>query len=273
MLANHVLFNDKSNKTNSMSSEESKRITSHSWVPKYKREFGETPPVVPSGAIFSEGSDDMASIPSGDPDIRLLSSSRMSNLNSTRVSSLDSERIGSSSFDWLQNILSSHKALHSTTAEPVSTRDLVAATLLGDETETPLLHPEPTSEQAAEPMAMPPAVREYVDVVTEKDVLSERGGKANHHKGNKRYRKIVSEMKAQYRHINAKTAKTDLSKSIVDYVYSYGGRFLKKDKDKEGRYLVMTKAEARKKTSQALRETKLLKWTDVDMEEDAEEEY
>jgi hypothetical protein len=34
----------------------------------------------------------------------------------------------------------------------------------------------------------------------------------------------------------------------------------------------MTKAEARKKTSQALRETKQLKWTDVDVEDDVQVE-
>ena len=73
-------------------------------------------------------------------------------------------------------------------------------------------------------------------MVTEGDKLSERGGKANHHKGNKRYRKAVSEMKAQDRHIEAKTAKIDLAKSIVEYVDNY-----------DGRYFVMTKAAARKR--------------------------
>ena len=267
MLADHIPFSDKSNKTHIMSSEEGKRITSHSWLHKYKREFGEAPAVT-STAMFSEGSsDDVASIPSTDPALRLLSSSRVSTLDTCRVSSLNSDRIGSMSFDWLQNVLSSQQALHSTTEQPISTRDLVTA-LLQDKTETPSLHPEHIDEHAVEPVALPPAAREYIDAdaITELDILSERGGKANHHIGNKRYRKFVSETKAQYRNIKAKTAKTDLAVYLVNYVHGYGGRFLKKCED--GRYLVMTKAEARKKTSQALRETKQLKWIDGDFEED-----
>ena len=54
--------------------------------------------------------------------------------------------------------------------------------------------------------------------------------------------------------------KTDLSRAIVEHVCNYGGRFVKKE-DMTGRYYILTKAEARKKTSQALRETKELKWT------------
>ena len=67
-------------------------------------------------------------------------------------------------------------------------------------------------------------------------------------------------MKMMYRKTEAKAIKTDLSRAIVEHVCNYGGRFIKKD-DNTGRYYVLTKAEARKKTSQALRETKELKWT------------
>eukprot|EP00547_Thalassionema_nitzschioides_P001936 CAMPEP_0194200888 /NCGR_PEP_ID=MMETSP0156-20130528/1318_1 /TAXON_ID=33649 /ORGANISM="Thalassionema nitzschioides, Strain L26-B" /LENGTH=407 /DNA_ID=CAMNT_0038925957 /DNA_START=410 /DNA_END=1633 /DNA_ORIENTATION=+ len=92
------------------------------------------------------------------------------------------------------------------------------------------------------------------------DIISGRGGKSNHHPGNKRFRQVVDEMKNKYRTTNVKTDKTALSKAIVDYVESYGGRFLTKKNAKGGHYRVMTKAESRKKTSQALRETKELKW-------------
>jgi hypothetical protein len=95
--------------------------------------------------------------------------------------------------------------------------------------------------------------------IREWDILSGRGGKSNHHKGNKRFRQVVAEMKAKYKTTDAKTDKTALSKAIVEYVNGYGGRFLKKDAGQSA-YRVMTKAEARKKTSQALRETKELKW-------------
>lgn len=115
----------------------------------------------------------------------------------------------------------------------------------------PLVSPQQASEAPA---------RLYIDETREWDVLCGRGGRSNHHSGNKRYRHVVSEMKAMYRTTDAKNLKTDLSRAIVEHVCNYGGRFIKKD-EKVGRYYVLTKAEARKKTSQALRETKELKWT------------
>ena len=101
---------------------------------------------------------------------------------------------------------------------------------------------------------------QYVEEATELDILCGRGGKSNHWKGNKKYRQVVSEMKASYRNIGSKSAKTDLSRAIVEHVYKYGGRFLKMEKG-EKKYVVLTAAEARKKTSQALREAKDVKWT------------
>lgn len=92
------------------------------------------------------------------------------------------------------------------------------------------------------------------------DILSGRGGKSNHHTGNKRFRQIVAEMKSKYRTTSDKEDKTALSRAIVKYILENGGRFLKKEAGKHC-WTVMTIAEARKKTSQALRETKELKWT------------
>jgi hypothetical protein len=100
----------------------------------------------------------------------------------------------------------------------------------------------------------------YVPKITELDVMCGRGGKTNHHAGNKRYRQVVSQMKASYKHIESKSAKTDLSRAIVEHVFKYGGRFLKADKD-SGKFILLTPAEARKKTSQALREAKHVMWT------------
>mmetsp|Transcript_951 Transcript_951/g.1177 ORF Transcript_951/g.1177 Transcript_951/m.1177 type:complete len:325 (+) Transcript_951:173-1147(+) len=113
----------------------------------------------------------------------------------------------------------------------------------------------------------PPSAKETVlpdqvsdDAIQEWDILSGRGGKSNHHPGNKRFRQVVDEMKSKYRTTNVKTDKTALSKAIVDYVEGYGGRFLTRKNGKPGHYRIMAKAESRKKTSQALRETKELKW-------------
>ena len=102
--------------------------------------------------------------------------------------------------------------------------------------------------------------RLYVETIRDTDVLCGRGGRSNHHPGNKRYRHVISEMKLMYKKTEAKSTKTDLSRTIVDHVCRYGGRFIKKE-ESTGRYYVLTRGEARKKTSQALRENKVLKWT------------
>jgi hypothetical protein len=117
-----------------------------------------------------------------------------------------------------------------------------------------------TGDAQGNPTARDPRGLLFVDAILEADVLCGRGGLSNHHPGNKRFRRVVSEMKRTYRSTETKNNKTSLSRAIVDHVCNYGGRFIKKD-DKTGRYHVLTKADARKKTSQALRETKELKWT------------
>ena len=85
------------------------------------------------------------------------------------------------------------------------------------------------------------------------DILCGRGGRSNNHPGNKRFRDVVNEMRMMYQNTETKAFKTDVSRAIVEHCYSYGARFLKVDED-TGKYFVLTNAEARKKTSQALRE-------------------
>jgi len=102
--------------------------------------------------------------------------------------------------------------------------------------------------------------RIYVDRINDTDVLSGRGGKSNNHPGNKRYRQAINDMKLTYSNTKGKLKKTDLSHSIVDHVYQYGGRFIKKDESTD-KYFLLTRKEARRKTSQALREHKEIKWT------------
>lgn len=126
--------------------------------------------------------------------------------------------------------------------------------------EEPALPPEELASDPGTSVAYVEGGRSYVDDITERDILCGRGGKSNHHQGNKKYRQVVGFMKCKYQNCPAKTQKTDLSRKIVEYCHSYGGRFVKKDGD-NNRYYVLTKDEARKKTSQALRETKVLKWT------------
>uniref|UniRef100_A0A7S1ZNQ2 DUF6824 domain-containing protein n=1 Tax=Ditylum brightwellii TaxID=49249 RepID=A0A7S1ZNQ2_9STRA len=93
-------------------------------------------------------------------------------------------------------------------------------------------------------------------IPTEKDVLFGRGGKGNHHPGNKEYRAFVKDLKEQYTR-SSKAEKTALSKSIIDYIKSSGGRFLMQDEN-DGWYEATNQA-ARKKVSQAFREAERIK--------------
>lgn len=95
-----------------------------------------------------------------------------------------------------------------------------------------------------------PEKKIYVEPV-DNDVLLGRGGRSNHHPGNKRYREEVKNLQKWYLDIEDKDEKTDLSQCLVDYVKSYNGRFL--EKDNFGWYEVPNIV-ARRKASQALRE-------------------
>jgi len=147
--------------------------------------------------------------------------------------------------------------------------DLLRAVSLAQENTSPLVkipkqeEPELTTTPTMSPkyqVKTDSEGRQYVTNITDLDILCGRGGKSNHHPGNKKYRQVVDEIKGMYRRTATKTVKTDLSRAIVDHVQTYGGRFVKKD-EKSGHYHLLSKCEARKKTSQALRETKALKWT------------
>jgi hypothetical protein len=91
-------------------------------------------------------------------------------------------------------------------------------------------------------------------VPTEVDVLLGRGGKSNNHPGNNRYRSEVYKLQDWYKTC-IKTSKTNLSQCLVDWVHSYGGRFLALD-SKTKTWFVVDNLRARKKCSQALRESK-----------------
>jgi hypothetical protein len=236
----------------------SKRITSSSWVPKYEKEFGAPPAVTSSSSIFSDGSEqDLASIiPSIDPALHLSSDSSLDPfpLSDLNWMSTMAERV--SSWDWvIEHLLDGEQMEEDPTpSSPKLAGEMMAvksAVLFPNVT----LEKKPAEEVLQTHLDVVPALLEYVDTddINEMDVLAGRGGKVNNHPGNIRYRNVVSETKAQYKNAS-RTDKTTLVKIVVKHVHNYGGRFLKKDKKDGGRYFVMTEAEARKKTSQALRQ-------------------
>lgn len=96
-----------------------------------------------------------------------------------------------------------------------------------------------------------PEVMDYCEV-TDEDVLLGRGGRSNHHAGNKRY--LIEKEKIQPRYLAAdKDAKTGISQELVDIVENWGGRFLKLDEE-TNRWYKVKNIVARKKASQTLRE-------------------
>ena len=128
----------------------------------------------------------------------------------------------------------------------------------------PVLHSFPTAEKhidetSSEELKAKILVRS--DEIQRMDVLSGRGGKSNHHIGNKVFRHLVTEMKAAYQSSKTRTEKASLAESIVEKVHRMGGQFLTQNKAcLEPQWRLMTKVEARRKTSQALRETRTLQW-------------
>jgi len=102
------------------------------------------------------------------------------------------------------------------------------------------------------PRKIIPDVKEYVEF-TETDVLFGRGGRSNHHPGNKAYRDIVTRQQDHYRSCD-KNEKTKVAQGIVDHVHNeINGRFLELDKDCQ-RWFLVPHVVARRKVGQALRE-------------------
>ncbi|CAB9522232.1 expressed unknown protein [Seminavis robusta] len=94
-----------------------------------------------------------------------------------------------------------------------------------------------------------PEVKKYHEK-TELDILCGRGTLCNTWKGNNHYRAVVDEAKPTYNTLD-RHEKTIMSLAIVDRMIGEGRRFLKKDKNG---WFEITRAAAREKAAQALRE-------------------
>ncbi|GKY91340.1 hypothetical protein MPSEU_000106200 [Mayamaea pseudoterrestris] len=91
-------------------------------------------------------------------------------------------------------------------------------------------------------------------LVTDYDILCGRGGLTNHHKGNRRFRDIVTLHRPDYVRAS-KIQKPSVARVIVRAIRNGDppGRFLRKD-DKSGKWIDIGDKKAAEKTSQALRE-------------------
>jgi hypothetical protein len=92
------------------------------------------------------------------------------------------------------------------------------------------------------------------------DVISDRGGKSNHSVGNRYFRSLIQQRREEYKSKIFRYEKAGVSKSILDEIHRLGGRFWNHD-DKDDKWNEMIDIDAIGKISQALRETRPLKWT------------
>lgn len=93
------------------------------------------------------------------------------------------------------------------------------------------------------------------------DVLLERGGKGNRHRGSKYYRHLINKHREGYQSLpeSSKAAKMKISFSVVLQLKETGARFIHKQK---GIYYIINDRRARNKVSQALREKNMRLMTD-----------
>jgi hypothetical protein len=111
----------------------------------------------------------------------------------------------------------------------------------------------PPKQSKRKPRKIIPENKEYIDQYSDEDVLFGRGGRSNHHPGNKLYRDFVTERQPYYRNCD-KNEKTKVAQSIVDsIILEHKGRFLELERETNRWYLVPNIV-ARRKVGQALRE-------------------
>ena len=96
----------------------------------------------------------------------------------------------------------------------------------------------------------PTETKEGVSIYESLDVLCGRGGGTNLHEGNRFYRDLILSHRTAYDDAT-KAMKPEIAREIVQRIRERGGRFLRRGKD--GLYYDIGDAEAKAKTSQALR--------------------
>jgi hypothetical protein len=111
----------------------------------------------------------------------------------------------------------------------------------------------PPKPSKRKPRKIIPENKDYVDEYSDLDILFGRGGRSNHHPGNKTYRDMVTDRQPYYRNCD-KNEKTKVAQTIVNSINrEHSGRFLELEKG-TNRWYVVPNIVARRKVGQALRE-------------------
>ena len=131
--------------------------------------------------------------------------------------------------------------------------DFAAAEILKSQKAAPTDSKMAPKQSKRKPRKVIPLYKDYISVYKDTDVLFGRGGRSNHHPGNKIYRDIVTERQPYYRKCD-KNQKTRVAQSIVDLIQQHHhGRFLELDKE-VNRWYIVPNIVSRRKVGQALRE-------------------
>jgi len=119
-----------------------------------------------------------------------------------------------------------------------------------------------TTKRTTRPRRVIPENKEYIPEGEEpkySDVVSGRGGRSNHHMGNRRYFGRVLDLRKQYRECAYDEEKTVVAQSIVDFIQNGSGRFLQRE-CKTKRWFVLPDKVALDKAKQALRDKYIPVW-------------
>ena len=172
----------------------------------------------------------------------------------------------SKSLETSQNIITNHQQsmlqrMYKNDNVSASSNDIVMKPFLDDSLNILKLKKEHTNDDVQQKVNIKYNIEkissnnyEYISEFTRTDVLFGRGGLANCHKGNKRFRELVAKYRPEYAQV-IKVKKPDVARLVVAEVKNSTppGRFLKREEN-SGRWYVVSDRNATEKTSQALRE-------------------
>jgi hypothetical protein len=91
------------------------------------------------------------------------------------------------------------------------------------------------------------------------DVVSGRGGRSNHHPGNKACWLVILSRRPPYKACETPAKKNEIAQGVVDFVHQQGGRYVQLDTD-NGRWFILPDAVALEKAKQGLRDDHVPKW-------------
>jgi hypothetical protein len=87
------------------------------------------------------------------------------------------------------------------------------------------------------------------------DIICGRDKLSVHHPGNRRFRILIQMYGARYQSSKTRKEKTEITRTIIEMVHNYGGRFVKLTADET--FVQLQMAEIHDKVSHALRSTRL----------------